>query len=73
MTAPLRNIQEANLSPQQNRLPTDLRHIHLMGICGTGMASLAGLLNPVSVVPETRLSQNIVRHSVAPRSKTSGA
>lgn len=32
------------LSPDLNRLPDTLRHIHLMGICGTGMASLAGML-----------------------------
>ena len=28
----------------QNRLPEPLHHIHLMGICGTGMGSLAGML-----------------------------
>ncbi|MFH0844567.1 MAG: UDP-N-acetylmuramate:L-alanyl-gamma-D-glutamyl-meso-diaminopimelate ligase [Pseudomonadota bacterium] len=27
-----------------NRVPHELRRIHLMGICGTGMASLAGIL-----------------------------
>jgi UDP-N-acetylmuramate: L-alanyl-gamma-D-glutamyl-meso-diaminopimelate ligase len=32
------------LSPQLNRAPFPLRHIHLTGICGTGMASLAGML-----------------------------
>jgi len=32
----------AELSPALNRSPSDPRHIHLMGICGTGMASLAG-------------------------------
>jgi UDP-N-acetylmuramate: L-alanyl-gamma-D-glutamyl-meso-diaminopimelate ligase len=35
----------ALLSPDLNRLADTLRHIHLMGICGTGMASLAGMLN----------------------------
>ena len=32
------------LSPALNTLPTVIHHIHLMGICGTGMASLAGML-----------------------------
>lgn len=38
--------QEANtrLSANLNRAPENLHHIHLMGICGTGMASLAGIL-----------------------------
>jgi UDP-N-acetylmuramate: L-alanyl-gamma-D-glutamyl-meso-diaminopimelate ligase len=27
-----------------NRLPETIQHIHLMGICGTGMGSLAGML-----------------------------
>ncbi|MFO7598186.1 MAG: UDP-N-acetylmuramate:L-alanyl-gamma-D-glutamyl-meso-diaminopimelate ligase [Candidatus Desulfacyla sp.] len=35
---------DALLSPDLNRLPDTLHHIHLMGICGTGMASLAGML-----------------------------
>ena len=35
---------EIRLSPRRNRMPENLRHIHLMGICGTGMASLAGIL-----------------------------
>lgn len=34
----------AELSPDLNRSPLDPKHIHLMGICGTGMASLAGML-----------------------------
>jgi UDP-N-acetylmuramate: L-alanyl-gamma-D-glutamyl-meso-diaminopimelate ligase len=34
---------KATLSPALNRLPENLNHIHLMGICGTGMASLAGM------------------------------
>ena len=38
------DIPAALLSPDLNRAPPDLHHIHLMGICGTGMASLAGLL-----------------------------
>jgi UDP-N-acetylmuramate: L-alanyl-gamma-D-glutamyl-meso-diaminopimelate ligase len=32
------------LSPSLNRVPDEVHHIHLMGICGTGMASLAGML-----------------------------
>ena len=32
------------LLPTLNAAPRSPRHIHLMGICGTGMASLAGLL-----------------------------
>ncbi len=32
------------LSPALNRLPAQFTHIHLMGICGTGMAALAGML-----------------------------
>jgi len=35
---------EMRLSPALNRVPENLRHIHLLGICGTGMASLAGML-----------------------------
>jgi len=34
----------ASLSPDLNVLPDPLRHVHLMGICGTAMASLAGIL-----------------------------
>ncbi len=32
------------LDPAMNRVPDRLQRIHLMGICGVGMASLAGLL-----------------------------
>jgi UDP-N-acetylmuramate: L-alanyl-gamma-D-glutamyl-meso-diaminopimelate ligase len=32
------------LSPELNKVASPLRHIHLMGICGTAMASLAGML-----------------------------
>jgi UDP-N-acetylmuramate: L-alanyl-gamma-D-glutamyl-meso-diaminopimelate ligase len=32
------------LSPERNVIPQSLHHVHLMGICGTGMASLAGML-----------------------------
>lgn len=34
----------AVLSPSLNVVPPDTKRIHLMGICGTGMASLAGIL-----------------------------
>jgi len=34
----------AFLIPENNRAPSQIRHVHLMGICGTGMASLAGML-----------------------------
>ncbi|MBW2095355.1 MAG: UDP-N-acetylmuramate--L-alanine ligase [Deltaproteobacteria bacterium] len=37
--------QAALLLPEINIIKSPLKHIHLMGICGTGMASLAGLLN----------------------------
>lgn len=43
----MNNIQErhyAQLSPSLNRVCTNYHHIHLMGICGTGMSSLAGML-----------------------------
>lgn len=33
-----------DLDPQLNCAPTAIRHIHIMGICGTGMAALAGML-----------------------------
>jgi len=32
------------LDPALNFFPENVRHIHLMGICGTGMGSLAGML-----------------------------
>lgn len=32
------------LNPELNRAPESIRHIYLMGICGTGMAALAGML-----------------------------
>jgi len=32
------------LDPTLNRSPSNPRHIHLMGVCGVGMASLAGML-----------------------------
>ncbi|MGV1099994.1 UDP-N-acetylmuramate--L-alanine ligase [Thiovibrio sp. JS02] len=32
------------LDPSLNRFPEQVRHIHLMGICGTGVGALAGML-----------------------------
>jgi UDP-N-acetylmuramate: L-alanyl-gamma-D-glutamyl-meso-diaminopimelate ligase len=32
------------LDPRLNMAPQQIRHIHIMGICGTGMAALAGML-----------------------------
>ena len=32
------------LEPSLNTSPTSVRHIYIMGICGTGMAALAGML-----------------------------
>lgn len=32
------------LLAELNRAPENIRHIHIMGICGTGMAALAGML-----------------------------
>jgi UDP-N-acetylmuramate: L-alanyl-gamma-D-glutamyl-meso-diaminopimelate ligase len=32
------------LDPKLNIAPAHIRHIHIMGICGTGMAALAGML-----------------------------
>ena len=36
-------MDKTALSPALNRLPDNPNHVHLMGICGTGMASLAGM------------------------------
>lgn len=32
------------LNPELNRAPDQIKHVHIMGICGTGMAALAGML-----------------------------
>jgi len=45
---------EIGLSPALNRIPENLRHIHLLGICGTGMASLAGMLKQKEFVVSTK-------------------
>lgn len=41
MTVP---VSQAGLDPALNRFPEKIRHIHLMGICGTGVGALAGML-----------------------------
>ena len=35
---------KANLNPLLNRLPQQTENVYIMGICGTGMAALAGML-----------------------------
>ncbi len=35
---------KARLDPQLNRAPEQINHIHIMGVCGTGMAAMAGML-----------------------------
>jgi len=34
----------ARLDPLLNRVPEQVHHIHIMGVCGTGMAAMAGML-----------------------------
>ena len=34
----------ASLDPGLNRVPETVHHIHVMGVCGTGMAAMAGML-----------------------------
>ncbi|WP_339133038.1 MAG: UDP-N-acetylmuramate:L-alanyl-gamma-D-glutamyl-meso-diaminopimelate ligase [Candidatus Electrothrix sp. GW3-4] len=34
----------ALLDPQLNTVPESIHHIHIMGVCGTGMAAIAGML-----------------------------
>ena len=34
----------ARLDPQLNKAPGEVHHIHVMGVCGTGMAAMAGML-----------------------------
>ena len=48
----------SDLSPGLNRLPARVHRIHLMGICGTAMASLAGILKQEGYVV-TGSDQNI--------------
>lgn len=33
-----------DLDPQLNHIPANVKNIHIMGICGTGMAAMAGML-----------------------------
>ena len=37
-------MNQIELDPALNRLPDRLETVHLIGICGTGMGSLAGML-----------------------------
>ena len=37
-------MNAAQLDPARNVAPENIRHIHLIGICGTAMAALAGML-----------------------------
>lgn len=37
-------LEGAQLDPSLNVLPDNVRHVHFMGICGTGMAAMAGML-----------------------------
>ncbi len=37
-------ISSSPLNPELNRVPKTINRIHIMGICGTGMAALAGML-----------------------------
>ncbi len=37
-------MNQSVLDPALNRVPASCRRIHIMGICGTGMAALAGML-----------------------------
>lgn len=40
-------ISAQRLEPSCNFVPEGVHHIHLMGICGTGMAALAGMLKDI--------------------------
>ena len=42
---PQASQQSASLALDLNHVPAVVRHIHLMGICGTGMGALAGMLH----------------------------
>lgn len=48
----------AQLDPALNLVPENPRHIHVMGICGTGMAALAGMLKQSGFVV-TGSDQNV--------------
>jgi UDP-N-acetylmuramate: L-alanyl-gamma-D-glutamyl-meso-diaminopimelate ligase len=39
-----KQYEEAQPDPSLNCFPDTVHHVHLMGICGTGMAALAGML-----------------------------
>ncbi|MFA7346445.1 MAG: UDP-N-acetylmuramate--L-alanine ligase [Desulfurivibrionaceae bacterium] len=38
------SVSPVGLDPALNRFPENIGHIHLMGICGTGVGALAGML-----------------------------
>ncbi|MFZ5765733.1 MAG: UDP-N-acetylmuramate:L-alanyl-gamma-D-glutamyl-meso-diaminopimelate ligase [Thermodesulfobacteriota bacterium] len=46
----IQHQEAALLSPSLNCFPADVRSIHLMGICGTGMAAVAGMLKSMGYV-----------------------
>ncbi len=37
-------MEMAQLDPERNYCPEDIKSIHIIGICGTGMAAMAGML-----------------------------
>ncbi len=39
-----RSVTTAHLDPQLNVAPDRIEHIHIMGVCGSGMAAMAGML-----------------------------
>jgi len=51
-------MMTAELDPSLNRAPTAPRHIHLIGICGTGMAAMAAMLQQQGFVV-TGSDQNV--------------
>ncbi|MDZ7696882.1 MAG: Mur ligase domain-containing protein [Deltaproteobacteria bacterium] len=47
MSQPTETLTENPLLPRYNAVPHSPKHIHLLGICRTGMASLAGMLKSI--------------------------
>jgi UDP-N-acetylmuramate: L-alanyl-gamma-D-glutamyl-meso-diaminopimelate ligase len=43
-------LKEAKLERARNRWPEGARRVHLMGVCGTGMAALAGMLQEQGLI-----------------------
>ena len=58
MTQETKKATDPELSPDLNKVPENFNHVHLMGICGTGMASLAGILKE-KALKVTGSDQNI--------------